>query len=73
MPFYEVKNRVACSTPVTSSKKSCDIPLKSGVYRGTFAFMRTPYGKVCRKIMLSGGPEGLNFAQQTVIINSSKQ
>ena len=29
---------VAGSTPVTSSKKSYDIPLKSGVYRGAFAF-----------------------------------
>jgi hypothetical protein len=38
MPFYEVKNPVACSTPVTSSKKSYDIPLKSGVCRGAFAF-----------------------------------
>ena len=29
---------VAGSTPVTSSKKSYDIPLKSGVCRGAFAF-----------------------------------
>ena len=31
---------VAGSTPVTSSKKSYDIPLKSGVCRGAFAFWK---------------------------------
>ena len=37
---------VAGSTPVTSSKKSYDIPLKSGVCRGAFAF----WEKVCRTV-----------------------
>ena len=37
---------VAGSTPVTSSKKSYDIPLKSGVCRGAFAF----WEKACRTV-----------------------
>ena len=46
---------VAGSTPVTSSKKSYDIPLKSGVCRGAFAFMSPTASPPFRKIMPPGG------------------
>ena len=55
---------VAGSTPVTSSKKSYDIPLKSGVCRGAFAF----WEKVRRKIIPPGGARVLKSAHHDAAV-----
>ena len=64
---------VAGSTPVTSSKKSYDIPLKSGVCRGAFAFMSPTASPLFRKIMPPGGVRVLRSAHHAIIIGSAKQ
>ena len=64
---------VAGSTPVTSSKKSYDIPLKSGVCRGAFAFMSPTASPPFRKIMPPGGARVLKSAHHAIIIGSAKQ
>ena len=64
---------VAGSTPVTSSKKSYDIPLKSGVCRGAFTFMSPTASPPFRKIMPPGGARVLKSAHHAIIIGSAKQ
>ena len=64
---------VAGSTPVTSSKKSYDTPLKSGVCRGAFAFMSPTASPPFRKIMPPGGAWVLKSAHHAIIIGSAKQ
>ena len=64
---------VAGSTPVTSSKKSYDIPLKSGVCRGAFAFVSPTASPPFRKIMPHGGAQVLKSAHHAIIIGSAKQ
>ena len=64
---------VAGSTPVTSSKKSYDIPLKSGVCRGAFAFVSPTASPPFRKIMPPGGARVLKSAHHAIIIGSAKQ
>lgn len=64
---------VAGSTPVTSSKKSYDIPLKSGVCRGAFAFVSPTASPPFRKIMPPGGARVLRSAHHAIIIGSAKQ
>ena len=59
---------VAGSTPVTSSKKSYDIPLKSGVCRGTFAFMSPTASPPFRKIMPPGGARVLKSAHHDAAV-----
>ena len=59
---------VAGSTPVTSSKKSYDIPLKSGVCRGAFAFMSPTASLTFRKIMPPGGARVLKLAHHDAAV-----
>ena len=59
---------VAGSTPVTSSKKSYDIPLKSGVCRGAFAFMSPTASPPFRKIMPPGGVRVLRSAHHDAAV-----
>ena len=59
---------VAGSTPVTSSKKSYDIPLKSGVCRGAFAFMSPTASPPFRKIMPPGGARVLKSAHHDAAV-----
>ena len=59
---------VAGSTPVTSSKKSYDIPLKSGVCRGAFAFMSPTASLTFRKIMPPGGARALKSAHHDAAV-----
>ena len=59
---------VAGSTPVTSSKKSYDIPLKSGVCRGAFAFMSPTASLTFRKIMPPGGARVLKSAHHDAAV-----
>ena len=59
---------VAGSTPVTSSKKSYDIPLKSGVCRGAFAFMSPTASPLFRKIMPPGGVRVLRSAHHDAAV-----
>ena len=59
---------VAGSTPVTSSKKSYDIPLKSGVCRGAFAFMSPTASPPFRKIMPPGGARVLKPAHHDAAV-----
>ena len=59
---------VAGSTPVTSSKKSYDIPLKSGVCRGAFAFMSPTASLPFRKIMPPGGARVLKSAHHDAAV-----
>ena len=59
---------VAGSTPVTSSKKSYDIPLKSGVCRGAFAFMSPTASPPFRKIMPPGGARMLKSAHHDAAV-----
>ena len=59
---------VAGSTPVTSSKKSYDIPLKSGVCRGAFAFVSPTASPPFRKIMPPGGARVLKSAHHDAAV-----
>ena len=59
---------VAGSTPVTSSKKSYDIPLKSGVCRRAFAFMSPTASPPFRKIMPPGGARVLKSAHHDAAV-----
>ena len=59
---------VAGSTPVTSSKKSYDIPLKSGVCRGAFAFMSPTASPPFRKIISPGGARVLKSAHHDAAV-----
>ena len=59
---------VAGSTPVTSSKKSYDIPLKSGVCRGAFAFMSPAASPPFRKIIPPGGARVLKPAHHDAAV-----
>ena len=59
---------VAGSTPVTSSKKSYDIPRKSGVCRGAFAFMSPTASPPFRKIMPPGGARVLKSAHHDAAV-----
>ena len=59
---------VAGSTPVTSSKKSYDIPLKSGVCRGAFAFMSPTASLTFRKIIPPGGARVLKLAHHDAAV-----
>ena len=59
---------VAGSTPVTSSKKSYDIPLKSGACRGAFAFMSPTASPPFRKIIPPGGARVLKPAHHDAAV-----